>query len=57
MTDLHYTFRMGISTIAGIIPETCAGIYEALRDDYLRLPQTAEEWGEVAKEFSKRVGL
>ena len=47
-------FRMGQSTISGIIRETAAAIISVLKDDYLRFPATEEEWKVVCNDFGER---
>ena len=49
--DLYYQFRIGMSTLSNIIPETCLAIWTALCADHLTCPRTPEEWKEVAKNF------
>ncbi|KAL1279366.1 hypothetical protein QQF64_026039 [Cirrhinus molitorella] len=45
--SLSYQFRVGVSTIRGLISETCAAIYQALKDKYLK-------WQQVAQGFEKQ---
>ena len=47
-------FRIGQSTISGIIKETCKALYTVLKDTYLRFPPTKEEWKTVAAEYDDR---
>lgn len=51
MTDLHYTYRIGISTISGIIEEVCTKIWE-LRNECMAEP-SEEKWKEIANGFQK----
>jgi hypothetical protein len=46
--SLSYEYRMGVSTVSNIIDETCLAIYESLRGEYLKLPNTQAEWKEVS---------
>ena len=52
---LHYvfkrTFRMGKSTVSTVISETCAAIYSCLKDEYLRPPNSKEDWVNIAAGF------
>lgn len=50
-TSLAYLFHMGVSTIRQFIPETCKAIYQVLRDKYMKCPDSAQEWREVASGF------
>lgn len=52
--SLSMQFRIGQSTISGIIKETCKAIYSVLKDTYLRFPSSEEEWRHVATEFGVR---
>ncbi|KAJ1524651.1 hypothetical protein ONE63_011134 [Megalurothrips usitatus] len=52
--SLSLTFRMGQSTISGIIRETSVAIYEVLKDEYLRFPASTEEWKNIAYDFGER---
>ena len=38
--SLCYSFRLGKSTILRIISETCAAIYDQLKQDYLSAPNS-----------------
>ncbi|XP_070550575.1 uncharacterized protein [Ptychodera flava] len=51
---LQYGFRISVSTIRQIIPETCEAIYQALKEDYLTTSNTTEDWLNVAREFEQR---
>lgn len=49
--SLCYSFRLGKSTISQIISETCAAIYENLRGEYLRAPESEADWLSIAERF------
>ncbi|XP_031172013.1 protein ALP1-like [Sander lucioperca] len=49
--SLSILFRMGVSTIRQIVPETCDAIYQVLREKYLKCPDTAHEWQQVSSGF------
>ena len=53
-SDLAFTFRMHHSTISGIIPEVCRAIYQCLKSEYLRVPNTKGEWKEIADKTVER---
>ncbi|XP_031327719.1 protein ANTAGONIST OF LIKE HETEROCHROMATIN PROTEIN 1-like isoform X2 [Photinus pyralis] len=55
--SLSFSFRMGQSTIAGIIPEVCIAIYNNLKNQYLKMPTTTQEWLKIANEFEERWNL
>ncbi|TDH01504.1 hypothetical protein EPR50_G00181260 [Perca flavescens] len=48
---LSFLFRMGVSTIRQIVPETCHAIYQVLREKYLKCPDTAHDWQQVSSGF------
>ena len=47
--SLQYQFRVEESTISGIIPQVCKAIYIALKEEYMPLPNSQEEWLRIAK--------
>jgi hypothetical protein len=49
--SLSYTFRIANNTISTIIPETCWAIFQSLREQYVRTPETREEWMEQVTGF------
>ncbi|XP_033953775.1 uncharacterized protein [Pseudochaenichthys georgianus] len=49
--SLSDQFRVGVSTIRQLVPETCTAIYEVLKEKYLKCPDTVEEWQRVADGF------
>ena len=52
--SLHLAFRIGQSTISGIIKETVHAIHTVLKKDYLRFPDSIEEWMAVAHDINER---
>lgn len=51
--DLHYDWKMGVSTIIGIVYETSEAIYSALSPDYVRTPSTPDGWIEISKQLEE----
>lgn len=51
--SLRLSFRIGHSTISGIIRGVCAAIIQVLQDEYLRTPKTVEEWKVVARDYGE----
>ncbi|XP_036319959.1 uncharacterized protein LOC118734340 [Rhagoletis pomonella] len=47
-------FLLGKTTICHIIHETCAALYAILKDEFLKIPSTTEEWVTVADRFEQR---
>ena len=52
-TLIGFLFKMGRSTVNGIIEEVCTELWRVLSPDYVRRPTTATEWNEIAEEFHK----
>ena len=36
------------------MPETCQAIYDAYKEEYVKCPQTPQEWLDVSREFQRR---
>ncbi|XP_011883714.1 PREDICTED: uncharacterized protein LOC105570872, partial [Vollenhovia emeryi] len=52
--SLRLSFRIGQSTISRIVKEVCSAIYQVLKDQYVRMPQSEEEWKVVAYDYGTR---
>ena len=52
--DLEYGFRVANNTISLLVPDTCEAILDAYCDEFLRLPETPQEWLAVAEGFKRR---
>ncbi|XP_077139379.1 uncharacterized protein LOC143804805 [Ranitomeya variabilis] len=52
LTSLHYQFRLGVSTISGIVKGTCCVIWDNLHTEYMPLP-TRDIWLQSAELFEK----
>ena len=52
--SLQYQFRIHHTTIALFIPFICRQIYECLKEEYLKLPSTKDEWKDIANSTQKR---
>ena len=48
-----YQFWVHRVTNGKFVPEICKAIYHCLKDEYLKIPSTNEEWAHMA--FSKRL--
>ncbi|KAK4325877.1 hypothetical protein Pmani_003581 [Petrolisthes manimaculis] len=46
--SLACQFRISHNLISAIIPEVCRAIYQVLKDEYVKLPSTEEEWRAIA---------
>ena len=52
--SLAQQFRVSRSGTGGYIQSTCEAIYAVLKDEYLKMPQSAEEWESISREFEAR---
>lgn len=52
--SLSFSFRMGRTSVARIIKETCYAIWKALQPDYVKMPKTEEEWKAISNGFLER---
>lgn len=50
---MSFQYRIGRSTVSGIIDETCQAIWEALHEVYLKPPSNKNDWKEISKEFEE----
>lgn len=50
-TDLHYTYRLGVSTISGIVRTVCRQLWDVLKEEYLGKP-TRSDWLNVSDNFN-----
>ena len=49
--SLSFSFRIAKSTISQIIKETTEAIYSSLKDEYLTMPYSQNEWQKIAEDF------
>ena len=49
--SLMYQFRISKSAISIFVPEVCEAIFDILSPEFLRFPETAEEWIKISEEF------
>nr|CAH7749890.1 unnamed protein product [Callosobruchus chinensis] len=54
MQALAWTFHTGNSTIHYVIHETCKALWDVLAPQYLKTPESAEEWLKISKGFDER---
>ncbi|XP_069612218.1 pre-mRNA-splicing factor SPF27 isoform X1 [Ranitomeya imitator] len=52
LRSLHFQFRIGVSTLSGIVADTCRALWDNLRDEFLPLP-TTELWEANAQKFDQ----
>ena len=51
--SLSFNFRVGRSTVCGILRETCAALWSALKPKYVTPPSTKNGWINVSLQFEK----
>ena len=51
MKELHFSYRVGVSTISKIIKEISCIIWDTLREEFMKLPDTENEWKAIANGF------
>ncbi|XP_058984567.1 putative nuclease HARBI1 isoform X1 [Musca domestica] len=53
-TQLAYGFRISKAAISIIVPETINALYWVLKDEFFKVPRTADEWKIIANDFEKK---
>ena len=51
--SLSFNFRIGRSTVCGILKDTCEAIWKVLMPQYVRAPASAAEWEGVSRQFEQ----
>ncbi|XP_068135717.1 putative nuclease HARBI1 [Hyperolius riggenbachi] len=51
LQDLKFTTGISPQALGFIIPETCQAIIDALKNDYMKFPETPQDWLDVAAQF------
>ena len=46
--SVSLNFRIGRSTVCGIVRETCRAIWKALQPSYVKAPSTEDEWNGIS---------
>lgn len=44
------SYKLGVTTVSGIISEMCAAIWQVLKDDFVPLPK-GTDWADIARDF------
>ncbi|XP_049958783.1 uncharacterized protein LOC126475184 isoform X2 [Schistocerca serialis cubense] len=52
--SLQYSTQIPQCTLTKIIPEMCEAIYKALKDQYVKVPTSREEWEQIANDFEEK---
>ena len=50
---MSFEFRMGRSTVCGIVRDVCEALWEALQPEFVRMPSSKEEWLGVSRQFEQ----
>jgi hypothetical protein len=50
---LQYCFRMSRTTISYVVSECCDALFKILGPDFLKTPDSEEEWCAIAKHFTQ----
>ena len=53
-SDLEKDFKIHRTTISCIVIEVCNAIYDCLKEEYLKIPQTKEDWKRIAEKTQER---
>ena len=51
MQTISFSYRVGHSTVCGIIDSTCDALWNVLSREYLRRPSTPEDWIKISEGF------
>lgn len=54
MQILAWTFHIGHTTVQKIIHETCQCLWDILSPEYLKTPESGEDWLEIAQGFYEK---
>ena len=57
MKDLHYSYKVGVSTISGIIWDVCWTLWHVLQGEYLQTPSTESEWMKIVEDFERKTNF
>lgn len=52
--DLHYAYRVRVSTMSNIIKEVTNVIWNNLHGEFMTLPNTISDWEYIANRFNTR---
>lgn len=55
--DLHYAYRVGVSTISNIIKEVTNAVWNKLHGEFMTLPNTISDWEYIANGFNTRANF
>ncbi|XP_068759068.1 uncharacterized protein [Montipora capricornis] len=53
-SDLAFLFRRGERTLSQAVFDTCEALFTTMKTEYLKVPDTADQWEKVAREFNNK---
>ena len=53
-SDLEADFKINRTAISGIVIEVCNAIFDCLKEEYLKIPQTKEDWKRIDEKTQER---
>ncbi|XP_047475510.1 uncharacterized protein LOC125029581 [Penaeus chinensis] len=51
--ELKHTTSISAQSLGRIVPETCKAIWASLQEDFMKFPESEQEWIEIAKGFEE----
>ena len=57
MQTISFSYRVGLSTVCGIIDTTCDALWTTLYSQYISRPSTPSEWKHISKGFEEILEL
>ena len=51
--SLSFEFRMGRSTVCGIVKEVCDVLWDVLQPEFVKMPSNVEEWLGVSRQYEQ----
>lgn len=55
--SLSQQFKLGSADVGALIQKTCNVIYKELKDDFMRVPKSEEDWKEVLRLFNDKCNI
>lgn len=52
--SLSFAYRIGRNTVSKIVYETSDAIFDSLKTEYLRAPETSQDWKNISKQFDEK---
>ncbi|CAH2003785.1 unnamed protein product [Acanthoscelides obtectus] len=55
-TELHYSYRLGVTTASLLIPRVCVALWRTLQEECFPVP-TEQRWRQIAQDFAERTNF